>query len=369
MKKTLTGLTAAAVAATLALPGTVSAQEPGIVDIVLQVSGPSGVDTNGADYDLLRDALVATDLVGTVASLTDITVFAPTDAAFVRLAQDLGFEGNDEGAAFGFLAGVTGYQSAAEPGLLDDVLLYHVAPGAKTVRELRRSFPTATALAGKNVQVLGNIVIDGDFNDRDARISNPRDLRAANGIIQTVDRVLRPVDLEPAPAGNIVEIVLAASGASGLDGNGQDYDLLREALVATGLADAVATTPDITVFAPTDAAFIRLAKELGFAGNDEAGALAAIIAATGFVSAAEPGLLADVLLYHVAPDGRTVWELGFGFKPIPTLQGGSLVVFFGFVVDADRNDRDARIVEPKDIPATNGVIQTVDRVLRPIDLP
>ncbi|HSM65967.1 MAG TPA: fasciclin domain-containing protein [Ilumatobacteraceae bacterium] len=371
MKKSLAGLTAAAIAATLAVPATAGAQAaPGIVDIVVEVSGPSGFDTNGADYDLLREALVATELAGVVASLTDITVFAPTDAAFVRLAQDLGYDGSDEAAAFGFLAGFTGFVSAAEPGLLDDVLLYHVAPGAKTIRELRRSFPIATALEGSNLKVVGNRVIDGDVNDRDARIRNPRDLRAANGIIQTVDRVLRPIDLEPAPAGNIVELVIAASGSEGLDDNGRDYDLLREALVATGLADAVATTPDITVFAPRDDAFIRLARELGYPGHDEAGALATIIDATGFVSAAEPGLLDDILLYHVAPGARTVWELGFGFAPIPTLlEGSSVRVFFGFVVDADRNDRDARIVDPKDLAATNGIIQTVDRVLRPIDLP
>lgn len=371
MRKPLISIVAAALAAGVAVPSTAAAQEatePGIVDVVVDVSGPSGFDSNGNDYDLLRDALVATGLDGVVAGLDDITVFAPSDSAFVRLARDLGYDGNDEQGAFGFLAAFTGF-SETDPGLLDDVLLYHVAPGAKTVRELRRSFPTATALEGKNVQVLGNVVIDGDFNDRDARIRNPRDLRAANGIIQTVDRVLRPVDLEPAPAGNIVEIVLAASGEKGLDRNRNDYDILREALVATDLAGAVATTDDITVFAPTDAAFVRLAKELGYAGNDEAGALKTIVDATGFESAAEPGLLDDVLRYHVAPGARTVWELSFGFKPIPTLQGDSVRVFFGFVVDADRNDRDARIIDPKDVGATNGIIQTVDRVLRPIDLP
>jgi uncharacterized surface protein with fasciclin (FAS1) repeats len=372
MKKTLIGLTAAAATVAITLPGTVFAQnavEPGIVDVVLDVSGDSGFDSNGADYDLLREALVATELAGVVAGLDDITVFAPTDTAFVTLARDLGFTGSDEAGAFGFLAAFTGFQSAQEPGLLDDVLLYHVAPGAKTVRELRRTFPIRTALEGKNVYVFFNSVFDGDFNDRDAQIRNPKDLRAANGIIQTVDRVLRPIDLEPAPAGNIVDVVLAASGSEGLDDNGNDYDLLREALVATGLAEAVATTQDITVFAPRDAAFIQLAKELGYAGNDEAGALQTIIAATGFTPA-DPGLLDDILLYHVAPGAQQVWELGWNFKPIPTLlEGSSLRVFFGFVVDADRNDRDARIVDPKDLAATNGIIQTVDRVLRPIDLP
>ena len=44
---------------------------------------------------------------------------------------------NDEAGAFAFLAEAAGYVSPEEPGLLDDVLLYHVAPGARTVHELQ----------------------------------------------------------------------------------------------------------------------------------------------------------------------------------------------------------------------------------------
>ncbi|MEL6216711.1 MAG: fasciclin domain-containing protein, partial [Pseudomonadota bacterium] len=65
--------------------------EPTIVDVVLDVSGAEGLDDNGDDFDILREALIATDLVGTLADPNaDFTVFAPTDAAFIQLARDLG---------------------------------------------------------------------------------------------------------------------------------------------------------------------------------------------------------------------------------------------------------------------------------------
>ncbi|MFK8025874.1 MAG: hypothetical protein AB8G26_18105, partial [Ilumatobacter sp.] len=82
---------------------------------------------------------------------------------------------------------------------------------------------------------------------------------------------------------NVVDIVLSVSGSDGFDRNQRDYDMLREALVATGLAGAVAASDDITVFAPNDRAFIRLAQDLGYDGRDEAGALGFLVAATGFV--------------------------------------------------------------------------------------
>lgn len=365
--------TAAALTVGLAAPTVASAQgdssSNNIVDVVIDVSGASGTDRNGRDYDLLREALVATGLAEAVATTDDITVFAPNDRAFNRLARDLGYRGWDEQGTLEFLIDFTGFQSAAEPGLLADVLLYHVLPEEQTRRQLNRG-PAVPTLLGPEIEVKHNFVIDADPNDRDAYISFPRNVRADNGIIHTVNRVLRPLDLEkPAPTKNIVEVVIDAAGAVGTtDSNGHDYDLLREALVATGLAEAVATTDDITVIAPNDYAFIRLARDLGYGGWDEAGALGFLIEATGFVSADEPGILADVLLYHVAPGARTLNELRFDFDVETLLPGQTFDVLFWRVIDNDRNDKNAIFRRPSNIEASNGIIHTVNQVLRPIDL-
>jgi uncharacterized surface protein with fasciclin (FAS1) repeats len=367
MKKVVAGLAALAVGATLAPAAASADRSSNIVDIVLDVSGTSGFDSNGSDYDLLREALLATDLAGAVATTDDITVFAPTDTAFIRTARDLGFEGSDEAGAFGYLAGFTGYKSAAKPGLLDDVLLYHVAPDADTVRQLRRSGRIAT-LQGGTVRVVWNQVIDADRNDRNARIVRPKNLRASNGIIQTVNRVLRPIDLEPPAPDTVVDVVLETSGASGFDRNALDFDILREALTATDLVGAVQSASDINVFAPADAAFIALARELGYDGFSEAGAFAKIAEATGYVSAAEPGILADVLLYHVAPEARTISQLRSA-GAIPTLLGPTIDVGWFRIADQDTDDRNPLIGFPRNIETGNGNVHTILGVLRPVDLP
>ena len=203
--------------------------------------------------------------------------------------------------------------------------------------------PIATLL-GEEIEVvdLGD-VIDADTNDPDARIIVPFNAEVANGTIHTVDKVLRPIDLEPIPglSPTIVEAVIEASGASGLDTNGRDYDLLREALVATGLVEALEAADGVTVFAPNDWAFVNLARDLGYRGWDEAEALAVLIEATGFVSADEPGLLADVLAYHVLPTELRRWTLD-GAGPVDTLLGEQIeVVNGGDVIDGDPNDADA----------------------------
>ncbi|MEO1057124.1 MAG: fasciclin domain-containing protein [Actinomycetota bacterium] len=368
MKRTLAALTVGALGVAL-VPPAAGAQDDSnnIVDVVIEASGASGFDNNSRDYDLLREALLATGLASAVASTDDITVFAPTDHAFIKLAEDLGFEGEvTEQAVFDFLAAAGAAPTREDSTLLADILLYHVAPDARSVFRLRFAGDIPTLLPEATVDVFFNRVRDGDPDDRDARIRRPRNLRADNGIIHTVDRVLRPsnIDAPPPPDESIADIVLAVSGDSGLDNNGSDYDILREALVATDLVDAVADpNANLTVFAPTDNAFIKLAQDLGFEGDDEAGALAAILA----VAEGDPTLLPNTLLYHVAPGGQTVQELNF-LRPVETLNGQSVRLFFNIVIDADFNDRDARIISPSDLAASNGVIQTVDRVLRPIDL-
>jgi uncharacterized surface protein with fasciclin (FAS1) repeats len=82
----------------------------------------------------------------------------------------------------------------------------------------------------------------------------------------------------------IVEIVLADDG---------EFDVLQAAVVRAGLVDALNGKRQYTVFAPTDAAFV---KTLGVA--DEAEAIAA-------VEALPVDALTDILLYHVTKGRRT----------------------------------------------------------------
>ncbi|MEL6677296.1 MAG: fasciclin domain-containing protein, partial [Pseudomonadota bacterium] len=125
----------------------------------------------------------------------DLTVFAPTDAAFVGLAQTLGFTGTDEGAAFSYIVtSLTLLSGGGDPiPLLTDILLYHVAPG---------TLDADAVLAAETLPTLLNVDlgVDGlNLVDRDPDIADPEiiatNLAASNGIAHAIDGVLIPVDL------------------------------------------------------------------------------------------------------------------------------------------------------------------------------
>ncbi len=172
--------------------------QPSIADLVVATSGASGFDHDGGDFDLLREALIATDLLGAVADRdADLTVFAPTDAAFGELAVSLGFTGHidDEAAVFGFLADATGFVSAEEPGLLGDILLYHVAEVGRSLAQLQADEVIAT-LGGETVKVDGRELIDAEPDLVNPEVIAGRgNIEAANGVVQAIDGVLLPLDL------------------------------------------------------------------------------------------------------------------------------------------------------------------------------
>ena len=164
------------------------------------------------------------------------------------------------------------------------------------------------------------------------------------------------------PAGTIVDVAVAASGGGTPDSNSRDYDLLVQALVATGLDATLAdTSTKYTVFAPNDRAFMRLVTDLtGAAPASEAEALATI------TSAFTAEQISDILLYHVVP--------GKKLGPVQVLLSGSLTMANGGVVKprgTTLRDETPTLKDPRlvlwaiNIQASNGVIHTIDRVLVP----
>ena len=126
-----------------------------------------------------------------------------------------------------------------------------------------------------------------------------------------------------------------------------NFDTVHAAIVAAGLADTLASADaQYTVFAPTDAAFSNL-------GEASPELLAAALA--------DPqGALTTVLTYHVVAGNYSSAEL-LEMGTVTTLQGEELTI-------TTRDDsvfvNDARVVTA-DVPAKNGVIHAINRVLLP----
>ena len=154
---------------------------------------------------------------------------------------------------------------------------------------------------------------------------------------------------------------------------GQRAGLLN-AVIAADLADALADpNADLTVFAPNDFAFMRLASDLGWDGNGgEKGAWNAIVGVLTELGGGDPiPVLTTILTYHVAPESLTFIDviiLSFFGETITTLQGGEITPRFFKLVDNDPDFRDPFLFVPFNVRVDNGVIHTISRVLIPVDL-
>lgn len=191
-----------AVVAASAVPAGATASprgsKPGtIVDSLVAKSGTGGFDRNPLDYDVLITAVTAADLVGPLSDPSaDLTLFAPSDAAFVRTARALGFTGWDEQGAWQFLVGALTQLGNGDPiPVLSTILLYHVAPerlGAFRVLFSRKIDTLANASFGVRFV---------ELVDQAPKLANPHlniwhlDQRASNGVIHGITRVLIPVNI------------------------------------------------------------------------------------------------------------------------------------------------------------------------------
>lgn len=140
------------------------------------------------------------------------------------------------------------------------------------------------------------------------------------------------------------------------------FTYLVAALQATGLDEVLDGDGQYTVFAPTDAAFEKVADELAAAGVGD-GTVPTLL---NFLVANE--LADDVLLYHVT-EGRRASQSLVGKnndKDVETVLGAFLTVTPDVTVqDASAATTDATIIIPN-ISASNGVIHAIDNVLVPL---
>jgi transforming growth factor-beta-induced protein len=279
-----------------------------------------------------------------------LTVFAPTDAAFAALGEET-------------LSAVL-----ADQALLTDILLFHVIEGSVMSADVVASLeaqtmmeatPEATAeaemmeaelpsfsvptLQGQYIDIaadgMGGITVNGANLNLEMV-----DIAASNGVIHVIDAVILP------ETRTIADIVVESAGMA----EGAEFTSLLAAVqaadpaVLTTLSDPEA---ELTVFAPTDAAFAALGEET----------LNAVLA--------DQAQLTSILLYHVVPgvvhsgDVTALLEENAGMVTVDTALEGAQVEIAG---DAEMGItiNGANIVVT-DIDAGNGVIHVIDAVILP----
>ena len=352
-----------------------------ITDIVAMSGGE--FDRNTRDFDILLNAVLAAGLEDELADPNaDVTVYAPNDRAFIRLAQDLGFESRDEAGAYNFIVdALTGLGGGNPIPVLIDVLLYHVSAGSKSALKVGKAEVIDTLLL--NATILPQLtktrksfrvtLVDNEPELKDPRIvGSGSDIKASNGIIQTIDRVLVPLDLPGANDDSLPTItdIVAASGGD-FDRTSRDYDILLNAVLATGLQGALADRDaSLTAFAPNDKAFERLARDLGFRGWSEEDAFNFIVAALTELGGGDfKPLLTSILLYHVSPSVLTVKDVILSDSVSTLLTDATFDPEGVMLMDNEPALEDPMIIiKSSNVKAANGRVHTINRVLIPAEI-
>jgi len=266
---------------------------------------PTNAQNTGV-HDSLVAALSHAGLVSALQADGPFTVFAPTDDAFAAAGIDL-----------------STFDTEEENSTLSDILLYHVVSGEVTASAVTDGM-NAEALNGDD---LSFTVTDGVVMVNDATVTSA-DVMASNGVIHVIDKVLMP----PADLGDIPTVA-------------QGTGIHTSLVAAVTQADLVATLQGdgpFTVFAPTDDAFAAAGIDLEALDTDEGKAA-----------------LTDILLYHVVA-GEVPSSAVTDGMVAAAVNGDDL----SFTVGDSVMVNDATVVLA-DVPASNGVIHVIDKVLMP----
>jgi uncharacterized surface protein with fasciclin (FAS1) repeats len=158
---------------------------------IAEIAEAEGFTLLLAAVDYIAETNPESELVAGLLDRSQLTVFAPTDAAFVDLVTllDATFEDFDPANPFASIDELLG------PGTVEAVVSYHVTEGRRASnsvvpRKGEREIETLLEGATFNVTTEAEILAVGNTAD----IELP-DVSASNGIIHVINAVILPVDL------------------------------------------------------------------------------------------------------------------------------------------------------------------------------
>ncbi|MEJ5316196.1 MAG: fasciclin domain-containing protein [Tenuifilum sp.] len=271
------------------------------------------VAVSNPQFSILVQALQKANLATTLQGTGPFTVFAPTNAAFNELFNQLGVSGID----------------ALTADQLTPILLYHVLSGKVESNQLASGYVSTLSPGAGGLGV--SLKVDASMLKLNGNVGiTAADISATNGVIHVIDKVLLPP--------TVVDIALANSS----------FTSLVAALTKANLVNALKADGPFTVFAPTNDAFSQLFTDLGVSGLD----------------ALNAEDLTPILLYHVLGAAVKSTQLQTGY--VSTLSAGPNDSKVSLLVDAAavKLNNNSKIVAT-DVVGTNGIVHVIDKVILP----
>ena len=263
------------------------------------------------DFSILEEAVKKADLTGLLSGTGPFTVFAPTDDAFeaANITMDV--------------------INSLSPDQLEAILSYHVLNG---------EFESANLSSGSQETLLTGATVEISVNGGTVTVNNATvttaDIEATNGIIHIINQVLLP----PAPG------LTDAASAAGLN------SLLAAIESVDGLLTTLQGADDLTIFAPTDAAFNEFLMAIGKDLDD-----------------IPMDVLETVLSYHVvqSSSGPVASSDLQATQDVTTLANEEITIVKndnGVFLDPDGIN--AQVTTP-DVTTESGIVHVINKVLIP----
>jgi transforming growth factor-beta-induced protein len=268
------------------------------------------------NFSILVEALKKAGLDDDLANTSsNLTVFAPTNAAFTALLAEL----------------KVASLSDIPKETLTKVLLYHVKSDKSLASQIKTGYYSTLASGPAEASKL-SLYVDMTTTKINGRSKITKtDIMADNGVIHVVDKVLLPM--------SIADHAVANESA---------FSSLVAALSAAKLVPALNDmTKTYTVFAPTNVAFNNLLMKLGVGLKD-------LSAET----------LSPILLYHVVNGYVPSSAVSAGYVPTLSSAFGKSLSLQLSVTGGVKLNNTVNVIST-DVVATNGIIHVIDGVLLP----
>lgn len=274
--------------------------------------GTTVVDVVVAEDDLriLKEAVIYAGLAETLATINNVTVFAPTNQAFADFMEEYGFRSLED----------------IPMDVLTSVLLYHTSAERLYSSNLVEGYYNTLSTTRDDYPLSLYVIPSKGLLNATTNIV-ATDMPANNGVVHKIDKVLMPP--------TILNHAL----------NNRNFSILVDAVVRAGLTEALAGDNLLTVFAPTNDAFERMFERVGVTGIEQVPAQ----------------LLTEVLLSHVVQGNVRSNMVATG--NVQTLNPDKRIMLSvtdsGVMIDYRIN------VVLTDVQGTNGVIHVIDGVILP----
>lgn len=272
------------------------------------------------DFSSLLAALEKTSLTAVLNGTDDYTVFAPGNSAFSSFLSDKGFANLD----------------AVPTDVLTQILLNHVVAGNVKSTDLSTGYFSNLAT---EATTMNNVMLYIDTADgvtiNGSSIVSTADVAASNGTVHIVNAV---IDLP-----SIVTFAVT----------NPDLSILVQALTrpsfGTTYTDILTGAGPFTVFAPNNAAFVKLLGFLGVDGLDDV----------------DDETLQSVLNYHVLAGANVLASTLTDEQTATTFQGSDITIDLTSGAQIKEGAGGPSNIIATDIQSANGVVHVIDTVLLP----